>query len=218
MIEPVAVNIRPVRLPLGETGFARLTGVSREALARLEAYVALLGQWNRRINLVSANTMGDVWRRHILDCAQLFKLLPRQTQIIADLGAGAGLPGLVLAAMGVPEVHLIESDLRKVAFLREAARIMGVPVKLHAERIERVPPFIAAAVVARACAPLDQLIEYAEQVLSSQSLGLFLKGEAAEAELAAARLRWALEAELLPSLSDPSGRIVKLSHVRRAGA
>ena len=85
-------------------------------MARLEAYVALLAAWNRRINLVGANTLGDVWRRHILDSAQLFPLLPEKTRIVVDLGSGAGLPGLVLAVMGVPEVHLIESDQRKAAF------------------------------------------------------------------------------------------------------
>ncbi|HEY3918450.1 MAG TPA: 16S rRNA (guanine(527)-N(7))-methyltransferase RsmG [Stellaceae bacterium] len=178
-------------------------------------YVDLLGQWNRRINLVGANTMGDVWRRHILDSAQLFKVLPRQTQILTDLGSGAGLPGLVLAAMGIPEVHLIESDLRKAAFLREAARVMGVTVTIHPGRIERVPAFAADAVVARACAPLDQLIELAEKFLSDRTLCLFPKGEAAATELAAARATWAMSAELVPSLSDPTGTIVKLSGLRR---
>lgn len=215
---PAAVNLRPVRLPLGAQGFARLANVPRETLDRLAIYVDLLGQWNRRINLVSGNTMGDVWRRHILDCAQLFKLLPRRTQTLTDLGSGAGLPGLILAAMGVPDVHLIESDLRKAAFLREAARLMGVAVTIHPERIERVAGFAADAVVARACAPLPQLIEYAEKFVSERTLCLFLKGEAAADELAAAGASWAMTAELVPSLSDPTGTIVKLSGLRRAAS
>jgi 16S rRNA (guanine527-N7)-methyltransferase len=211
---PAAMNVRPVRLPLGATGFARIAGVSRETLERLSAYVALLGQWNRRINLVSANTMGDVWRRHILDCAQLYKHLPRHARVIVDLGAGAGLPGLVLAAMGVPETHLIESDLRKAAFLREAARIMDLPVTIHPERIEKTPAFATDAVVARACTNVDQLIEYATKFLSERAVCLFLKGASAEEELAAARKRWTMTAEMLPSLSDPSGTILKLSQLR----
>jgi 16S rRNA (guanine527-N7)-methyltransferase len=215
---PMAVNIRPVRLPLNETGFARISGVSRETLDRLRVYVELLGQWNRRINLVSANTLGDVWRRHILDCAQLAKLLPRHTQIVVDLGSGAGLPGLILAAMGVPQLHLIESDLRKTAFLREAARVMDVAATIHPERIERVPAFVADVVVARACAPLGQLIEYSEKFLSVRSVCLFLKGEAVGDELTAAGAAWAMSAELVPSASDPAGRIVKLSAIRRVAA
>src|SRR5580698_1274690 len=97
------VNVRPVRLPLGPTGFARVTGVSRETLDRLVAYVELLELWNRRINLVGRNTIGDIWRRHILDAAQLYPMLPARTKVLVDLGSGAGLPGLVLALMGVPE-------------------------------------------------------------------------------------------------------------------
>ncbi len=213
---PMAANVRPVRLPLGPTGFARISSVSRETLDKLTAYVELLSQWNWRINLVSANTMGDVWRRHILDCAQLAKYLPRQTRVAVDLGAGAGLPGLILAAMGVPEMHLVESDLRKSAFLREAARIMDVAVTLHPERIEKVAAFPADAVVARACANLDQLIDYSENFLSPKTVCLFLKGENAREELAAAEASWNLTSETIPSLSDPSGVILKLSAIHRA--
>jgi 16S rRNA (guanine527-N7)-methyltransferase len=216
MMAPITANIRPVRLPLGVTGFARISGVSRETLDRLAAYVDLLSQWNRRINLVSANTMGDIWRRHILDCAQLYKLLPRQAKAVVDLGSGAGLPGLVLAAMGVPEMHLIESDLRKAAFLREAARIMAVPIALHPERIEKVSAFPADAIVARACAPLDQLLEYSERFLGERTPCLFLKGESLGAELAAAEGRWTMISENVPSLSDPSGVVAKLAAIRRA--
>lgn len=212
----MAANVRPVRLPLGATGFARISGVSRETLDKLTAYVELLGQWNRRINLVSANTVGDVWRRHILDCAQLAKYLPRQARVAVDLGAGAGLPGLVLAAMGVPEMHLVESDLRKSAFLREAARIMDVAVTLHPKRIEKVAAFPADAVVARACAPIDQLIDYSAKFLSPKTVCLFLKGESAGEELAAARTFASMASESIPSLSDPSGVILKLSDIRRA--
>ena len=218
MMAPIPANVRPVRLPLGPTGFARVSGVSRETLKKLTAYVDLLLQWNRRINLVSANTLGDVWRRHILDCAQLAKYLPRQARVVVDLGAGAGLPGLVLAAMGVPEMHLVESDLRKSAFLREAARIMDVAVALHPERIEKVAAFPADAVVARACAPLIQLIDLSEKFLSPQAVCLFLKGESAGAELAAARASWRATSESIPSLSDPSGVILKLSAISRTAS
>ncbi len=215
---PMAVNVRPVRLPLGPTGFARISGVSRETLDRLTAYVELLGQWNRRINLVSGNTLGDVWRRHILDCAQLYKYLPRNTRVVVDLGSGAGLPGLILAAMGIAEMHLVESDLRKSAFLREAARIMDVPVTLHPERIEKVAAVAADAVVARACAPLDQLIDYSERFVSTKTICLFLKGESAREEIAAAEAAWSMTAETIASASDPSGTIVKLSAIQRAAS
>src|SRR6266446_2343020 len=116
------------REPLDPTGFTALTGVSRETLARLEAYAALLAQWNERINLVGRDTRRDIWRRHFLDSAQLLPHVPAGTRSLADLGSGAGFPGLVLAILGVCGVELVESDARKCAFLREAARIAGAPV------------------------------------------------------------------------------------------
>jgi len=208
-----AINQRPVRLPLGSVGFARLVPVSRETLDRLEAYVALLGAWNARINLVGRNTMGDVWRRHILDSAQLFALLPRRTRVLVDLGSGAGLPGLILAAMGVPEVHLIESDQRKAAFLREAVRVTGVAATVHAVRVESVPALVADAVTARALADLSQLIEISKKFRNSRTVSLFLKGESVEGELLAAQARWRMDASMLPSRSDPGGIVLRLEEI-----
>jgi 16S rRNA (guanine527-N7)-methyltransferase len=96
--------------PLDPDGFAALSGVSRETLARLEAYAGLLAQWSARINLVGATTLGDLWRRHFLDSAQLLSHVPEGTQSLVDLGSGAGFPGLVLAVLGVPGVELVEAD------------------------------------------------------------------------------------------------------------
>ena len=110
--------------------------VSRETLDKLTAYVDLLRKWQRSINLVSAPSLADVWRRHILDSAQLLKLAPEHSRSWLDLGSGAGLPGLVVAMLGMPNVHLVESDKRKCAFLREAARVAGVQVRIHNCRID----------------------------------------------------------------------------------
>lgn len=216
MMARPAINTRPVRLPLGPTGFARVSGVSRETLDRLGTYVALLQAWNERINLVGRNTMGDLWRRHILDSAQLFPLLPRRTQVLVDLGSGAGLPGLVLAIMGVPEVHLIESDLRKAAFLREAARVTGAGVHIHPERIEKLPGFAADVITARALADLTTLLELSERFRQPKTMCLFLKGESAKEELeATSRSCFSFKAEDVPSRSDPSGSILKLEAIKR---
>jgi len=210
-----AMNTKPIRLPLGPTGFARVTGVSRETLERLQTYVGLLEQWNRRINLVGRNTMGDVWRRHILDSAQLLPLLPARTRVLVDLGSGAGLPGLVLAIMGVPEVHLVESDQRKAAFLREAMRVTGTPAILHVERAEKLAGIAADVVTARALASMSELLDLAANVMGARSLGFFLKGETAAEELEAARAEWDFAAELIPSRAEPAASIVKLQGLRR---
>jgi 16S rRNA (guanine527-N7)-methyltransferase len=130
--------------PLTRAEAGAQLGVSRETLDRLQVYLDLLARWQSRINLVGPATLADPWRRHILDCAQLWRFWPTGAQTLADLGSGAGLPGLVLAVMGAPTVHLIESDQRKAAFLREASRACGVAVTVHAQRSEAIPPLARA--------------------------------------------------------------------------
>jgi 16S rRNA (guanine527-N7)-methyltransferase len=205
----------PSRAPLGREGFAKLTDVSRETLDRLAKYVELLNSWTRRINLVGRDTLGDVWRRHILDSAQLFPLIPRQARRLVDLGSGAGLPGLVLAIMGVPEVHLIESDGRKAVFLREAVRVTGAAAIIHAQRIDRVPVFAADVVTARALAPLSELLAISERFLDSQTVCLFPKGRMVEEELTEAAKAWHIRLDRQPSLTDPSGCILRLEAIAR---
>ena len=145
--------------PLTPAAFLLQTGVSRETLARLEAYVGLLTAWNRRINLVGPRTIGDIWRRHILDAAQLLPFIPPKTRVLLDIGSGAGLPGLVLAMLGGAETHLVEADQRKCVFLREAARITGTKLHIHAQRLEKCPRFRVDLLTARAFAPLSDLLD-----------------------------------------------------------
>lgn len=204
------VNDRPVSTRLTPEGFAKLATVSRETLDRLQAYVALLTAWNRRINLVGANTIGDVWRRHILDSAQLMPLLPAGTRVVVDIGSGAGLPGLVLAILGVPEVHLVESDQRKAAFLREAQRVTDAPVTIHGLRAERLVPIAADAIVARAVAPVDKLLLMVDKFCGPHTICLFLKGKGVEDELTHLPPALKMKAQILPSRSDPAGRVLRL--------
>ena len=201
--------------PLGPDGFAALTGVSRETMARLEEYAQLLKRWSGRINLVSRNTLGDLWRRHFLDSAQLLPLIPEKTRRLVDLGSGGGFPGLVLALLGVPGVELIESDRRKAVFLREAARLTNAPVKIVDSRIESAKPHVADVVTARACAPLDKLLPLAQRFIGPNTVCLFLKGEHIADELTAARRDWRMQAARLPSRADPRGVILKLEQVTR---
>jgi 16S rRNA (guanine527-N7)-methyltransferase len=200
---------------LDPASFAALTGVSRETLVRLDAYAALLAQWNERINLVGRDTLRDIWRRHFLDAAQLFPYLPPSTRSLIDLGSGAGFPGLVLAILGVSGVELVESDARKCAFLREAARIADAPVTIHHARIEAVASHEVDVVTARACAPLDRLLFMAQRFIAPYTICLFLKGERAGEELTAARRGWTMRAACHPSRADPRGVILKLEQITR---
>jgi 16S rRNA (guanine527-N7)-methyltransferase len=201
--------------PLGPEDFAELVPVSRETLSRLEAYAALLIRWSARINLVGRDTLADLWRRHILDAAQLRRWVPSSAANLIDLGSGAGLPGLVLAILGIPGVELIEADSRKAAFLREAARIAEADVTIRACRVQAVLAHPADVITARACAPLDRLLNLAERFLAPTTLCLFPKGERFEEELTVARKAWTMKLSVEPSLSDRRGVILRLQQVAR---
>lgn len=194
-------------------GFRRATGVSRETLERLMVYEALLRKWQKTINLVGPRTLDDSWSRHFLDSAQLYPLCPESTRTLVDLGSGAGFPGLVLAIMGVPEVHLIESDVRKGAFLREAARATGAPVTVHSKRIEAVQGLQADVLTARALAPLGDLLDWGARFLSPDGVALFLKGQNMEDELTDTTKYWKMRTERFDSVTDPSGSILRLSGI-----
>lgn len=184
--------------------------------AALEAYAALLARWNERINLVSPRDLPRLWERHIDDAAQLLPLIPPGTRRIADLGSGAGLPGLVLAVLSGLDTHLVERDQRKAAFLREAARVTGAPATVHAADAATLPPLGADLVTARALAPLPVLLPLALRHLAPGRACLFPKGATASAELTAAAEAWTMHVERFPSRTDPAATILRLTEVARA--
>jgi 16S rRNA (guanine527-N7)-methyltransferase len=194
--------------PLTPEAFRTLTGIDAATLERLWVYLGLLEKWQPRINLVSRGSLSDPWRRHMLDSAQLVPLLPAGAESIADLGSGAGFPGLVIAILTGRPVALIDSDARKCAFLREAARLTNAPIRVHNARIEGLDAFNADVVTARACAPLPQLLAYAAPLLKAGGRCLFLKGQGVAAELTASQKMWKMRLTRLQSRSDPSGTIL----------
>jgi 16S rRNA (guanine527-N7)-methyltransferase len=201
--------------PLDAAGFAAITDVSRETLARLQIYADLLVTWSARINLVGRATLDDLWRRHFLDSAQLLRLLPAGAKSLVDLGSGAGFPGLVLAILGMPRVELVEADSRKAAFLREAARVTGTAVMVRGCRIEAVPPHAVDVVTARGCAPLEKLLSLSGRFIGSHTTCLFLKGARAEEELTEAGKAWTMTVSRHPSRADPGGIVLSLQQVVR---
>lgn len=202
----------------GEEQFARDFSVSRETLDRFRIYAERLEKWNRAINLVSRDTLADLWRRHFLDSGQLLKFRVQETgpgTRWVDLGSGAGFPGLALALLGAGEMHLVESDARKCAFLREVSRETNVPVHIHNKRIESLDLPAADYVTARACAPLPRLLDYARPLLRPGGYCLFLKGARLDEELTLLRKAGKMPseisgAEVFPSESDSKGRILRL--------
>jgi len=202
-------------MSFGANEFAAKAGVSRETLARLKAYADLLTDWNTRHNLVAKSTLPDLWHRHIWDSAQLAPLLPPDAKTLADLGSGAGFPGLVLAAMR-PDiaVTLHEATTKKCAFLQTAAERMGLTISIENARMEELPHMVHDVVTARACAPLPLLLKYAHSFVGPNSVCLFLKGQNVGPELTEATKYWKMEVSQVPSQTYPSAAIVT---VRKLG-
>jgi 16S rRNA (guanine527-N7)-methyltransferase len=199
----------------GPDDFAEKTGVSRETLARLKAYAEILADWNTRHNLVSARSLEEVWQRHLWDSAQLASHIPVGAVSLADLGSGAGFPGLVLAELlrGRVSVHLYEATAKKCAFLAAAAERMELVVAIHNLRTEDAPAHVFDVVSARAVAPLSTLLKYAERFTGPNSVCLFLKGQNVGSELPQAHKSWKMKVRQHPSLTDPSGVILELTEL-----
>lgn len=211
------------------SAFFEAFSVSRETLARFETYERILIQWQKAVNLVSPGTLSDIWHRHFADSAQLATLVPASSRTVVDLGSGAGFPGLVLAIMleerrqrdGVPApaISLVESDQRKAAFLREAARSLGVAVEILSKRIENPETQVRLqrvdVVTARAFAPLERLLAWSAGLFGPGTVGLFLKGRDVAAEVEDARRVFGFDVDLVPSLTDTEGRIAVVSRLER---
>jgi 16S rRNA (guanine527-N7)-methyltransferase len=190
--------------------------VSRETLDRLQAYGDLLIKWQARINLVSNNTLDDLWTRHLLDSAQVFPYLPENTHTLVDIGCGAGFPGLVLAILGVPDVHLVDSDMRKMAFVREAARVTETKVTIHNKRIDDVEMSqFADVVTSRALANLEKLLGFSNALRKADGRCIFLKGRKADEEIRYAKKSWDFECESKSSVSDPEGKILIIERMTK---
>ena len=203
--------------PLTESAFAEKANVSRETLRRFRSYADLLVNWQASINLVSENTLKDLWRRHIWDSVQLARFIPKSPCVITDLGSGAGFPGLLLSILLDTEVNLVDSSGKKIAFLREAARVTDANVVLHQGRIENLLLPKSDLVTARALAPLDKLLDLAAPVLSPSGRCLFLKGARAEEELTDARKEWKMTVERFPSATNANGVILSIRDIARDG-
>ena len=189
--------------------------VSRETLDKFEAYNALLRKWQNAINLVGPTTIDDAAERHFFDSAQMFRYIPDIEVTLADLGSGAGFPGLVLAMLGVKNVHLVESDIRKATFLREVSRETSTPVTVHDKRIEDTVIPDLDVITARALAPLQDLLAHVDRLRtpSRPIYAVLAKGLQHGEEIDKARKTWDFELEVFPSESDMSGKVLRIKHL-----
>ncbi len=191
--------------------------VPRETIDKLEAYFDLLQQWQQHINLVAPSTLADTRHRHMLDSLQLLPLLPDKHAVIVDIGSGAGFPGLVLAMAGYTKVYLVESDGRKCAFLREAARICGcTPTILHG-RVESLEFPLVDVFTSRACSSTSTLLNMLGSRCQKNTISLFHKGKNYTKELEAVT-DWTFDLKIHPSVVASDSVILELSHINKGVA
>jgi 16S rRNA (guanine527-N7)-methyltransferase len=192
-----------------------MMNVSRET-ERLELFAALLRKWNPAINLIAPGTLNQIESRHIADALQLARLSSAVSGAWIDLGAGGGLPGLVIA-IARPElaIRLVESDQRKAAFLRNAIRELALGnAEVLCQRIESADPQNADNISARALAPLPLLMAYVDRHLLPQGKAWLMKGRSWQAEVAEARKIWNFELKAHQSSTDPDAAILEIAGIR----
>jgi len=204
----------------GAEDFSRQFSVSRETVERLEVYAEILRKWQPRINLVGSKTLQQLWNRHFADSAQIVNHIPDDAVTLADLGSGAGFPGLVVKALRPAiDVTLIEADTRKAAFLTQAAAAMSLPVTVLPRRIEDTAKTLNftgySVITARALAPLPELLTLAHPFANDRSLFLFLKGQNVESELLSAAKYWTMDVQQIASQTHQDGRLLKITRLCR---
>ncbi len=195
-----------------------LTGVSRETLARVRAYLGVLDAWRERINLIGPGEGRHLWRRHVLDSLQLIEQISSDDLAVVDLGAGAGFPGLVIACALVERpgasVTLVEKSVRKSEFLQAAIDTVGLPARVLNVRIEDAPRQQYDLLTARALAPLPKLLGYGYAWLKPSGKALLMKGRDTASELVEARKSWTFDLSERASLSSPEGHVLKVSSIK----
>lgn len=205
----------------GLATIATFADVSRETIARFDAYIDLLHRWQPIKNLVSRHALDHIWTRHIADSAQIITHILKPSASIVDLGSGAGFPGLVMAMLLAQQgdqyvVHMIESNGRKAAFLREVIRELNLKAKVHQRRIDDAFDEVGATdyITARALAALPELVHLAMPWLGEGAVAIFHKGQDVDEELKRLSTSSNLGYEKFESVTDPAGTILKIKAVK----
>ena len=206
-------------LELGQAlGVNHQIGVA--TVGRIEQFIELALKWNSAINLVGRSTAAQMWERHVIDSAQIFKCASETQRVWLDLGSGGGFPGIVIAVLAAEifpqlRVSLVESDKRKAVFLSEAGRQLGLKLTVHANRIQDLEPQHADVVSARALAALEDLCAYATSHLNAGGVCAFPKGASAQEEIETARKTWSFNIDQVASITDSRASVLFLKDLKR---
>ena len=187
--------------------------LTESQIKNLEDFVLLLLQENQQFNFIGKSTIENLWERHILDSAQLLRFIKNKNHKFADLGSGAGFPGLILSILGLRETHLIEKAFRKAEFLRRAKSLSANRVFVHQKKLEELSAIEFDCILSRALAPLNQLLDYSKKFLKKDGYCLFLKGKNLNSEIELAKKTFQFEYELHSSLTSLESNIIKVFNI-----
>ena len=191
--------------------FREIFDTKPQVISNLLIFEQLLIDWNQKINLVSSSTIPNIWWRHILDSAQILKLFPAKSSVMLDVGSGAGFPGLIISILGFPEVHLVESNSKKVKFLSHIVEKLNLEAIVHHSRIENLNFFDVDIITARAVAPLDKLLQLTSLFVNEKNVQIYLKGESFNSELQKAKKLWEIDVLTYKSITNPKARVLKIN-------
>ncbi len=194
--------------------------VSRETLAKLKAYEALVLEWNNKFNLISKSSAENIWERHILDSLQLCRFISSKDKSLYDFGSGAGFPAIVLAIASEQlfpdmKIHLVESIGKKITFLNTVKTELQLNVEIIQARIENLKIKNIDIITSRALASLPKLLEYSKPFCHKRTKLIFPKGASWEEELKAASEKWIFNYEIVSSQTDENSRVLCIKDVRR---
>ena len=184
--------------------------ISKEQEEQLKKYVDFLLKYNEKINLIGKSTIDDIWNRHIIDSLQVIKLIENKNVKLADLGSGAGLPGIVLSIAGIKEVHLFEKSPRKCEFLEQAKQFSKNQIIVHNIDINTFKDNSFNIITSRALGSLDLLLKFSQNLKNNNTKCIFLKGKKVFEELKEAKKYWKMEYNLVDSLTSNEGKIVEI--------
>ncbi|MDD2839719.1 MAG: 16S rRNA (guanine(527)-N(7))-methyltransferase RsmG [Rickettsiales bacterium] len=178
---------------------------------KLQNYVQFLLEYNKKINLIGKSTTDDIWNRHIVDSFQIIKLIQNKDIKLADLGSGAGLPGIVLSICGIKEVHLFEKSPRKCEFLEEAKNFSDNKIIIHNVDISQIRDNTFDVIVSRALGNLSLLLNFSLNFKKNNTKCIFPKGKKIFEELEQTKKAWNIDYKLTDSLTSSEGKIVEIN-------
>lgn len=194
-------------------------GLSQSEMEKFAIYEKLLTHWQKKLNLVGPSTLEQFWNRHLLDSIQLLPLIRKYQNVhpdlkMADVGTGAGIPGLLLAMAGVANITLIESDFRKCAFLREVSRETETRVIIQSKRIESISDLKFDLITARALASLPKLFGLCQGISKPDTVFIFLKGNSVKEEISESGTSWQFDHLSHKSLTNDSSVVLEITNLK----